>query len=456
MTASPQTSANGTYHGGLISMDFDPVSNLRQKLPPVYDGLWTGINTLQLLQGRINGTQRAFAFTFNLTTGKIELYELFRSGAVPFDNGRIPMLTTMESPVMFNKDVKPLTELIRLEDGEIYIQDVIGVVGIEVQYRPDFYPGWTTWRKFSVCSQNSAPVVTLTNGSGLPGNGNYGTPYSFQFITYGGIAPYTFVVSDGTLPPGLTLSTAGMLSGTPTTTGTSTFTVEVADSSAPPNVLTMDCTITIGPMQMTIQADNLSKKHHQSDPSLTYTITKGSVVAGDTLSGSLQRAAGETVGTYAITQNVAFSISSNYVITFVAGTFTVAQSIFDSTPFNWTLTTGGTVSGGDFNCAASGNGGTIHIGGSMTCPDNRACAVTFAWQNTGSSHYQLNISVDGVNITNPDSRGSAPHIGGWSDPPVNRTCTIQFAAGKTLSFDLTASSDAGGSSMTFIGYMYEP
>lgn len=42
-----------------------------------------------------------------------------------------------------------------------------------------------------------------------------GQPFSYQFMPVGGTGPYSFVQSNGTLPFGLTLSTSGLLSGTP-------------------------------------------------------------------------------------------------------------------------------------------------------------------------------------------------------------------------------------------------
>jgi hypothetical protein len=57
-------------------------------------------------------------------------------------------------------------------------------------------------------------------------------PYSVQITVTGGTAPYkNFVVTTGTLPAGLTLSTTGLLSGLPTGGGTFNFTVGVTDSS---------------------------------------------------------------------------------------------------------------------------------------------------------------------------------------------------------------------------------
>jgi large repetitive protein len=57
-----------------------------------------------------------------------------------------------------------------------------------------------------------------------------GSAYSQRIKAKGGTAPYTLTVTSGTLPSGLTLSGSGVLSGTPTTTGTYDFTVGATDS----------------------------------------------------------------------------------------------------------------------------------------------------------------------------------------------------------------------------------
>ncbi len=58
-----------------------------------------------------------------------------------------------------------------------------------------------------------------------------GLDYAQTMTAYGGTAPYTFSIGAGALPPGLMLSAAGMLSGTPTDPGDSTFTVTATDAS---------------------------------------------------------------------------------------------------------------------------------------------------------------------------------------------------------------------------------
>ena len=59
-----------------------------------------------------------------------------------------------------------------------------------------------------------------------------GTPYSQPLqITSGGTAPFAFAVVSGALPPGMSLTGTGALSGTPTTPGTYTFVVEATDEN---------------------------------------------------------------------------------------------------------------------------------------------------------------------------------------------------------------------------------
>jgi Putative Ig domain len=85
-------------------------------------------------------------------------------------------------------------------------------------------------------SINVRGAVSITTSS-LPG-GNVSIPYSATLTATGGVLPYIWTVSSGSLPPGLTLISnadgTGLISGTPTTIGTSTFTVQVADSESPP------------------------------------------------------------------------------------------------------------------------------------------------------------------------------------------------------------------------------
>ena len=69
-------------------------------------------------------------------------------------------------------------------------------------------------------------------------------------------------------------------------------------------------------------ADDKTKVVGAVDPALTYKITSGSLESGDSFSGALTRAPGETVGTYAITQGT-LTAGGNYALTFVGSTLKI-------------------------------------------------------------------------------------------------------------------------------------
>jgi len=78
---------------------------------------------------------------------------------------------------------------------------------------------------------SSQSTLTVTTSS-LPA-GQDGTGYSASLSASGGTSPYSWTTTAGALPPGLSLASDGTISGTPTSTGTYDFTVQVTDSSTP-------------------------------------------------------------------------------------------------------------------------------------------------------------------------------------------------------------------------------
>jgi hypothetical protein len=88
--------------------------------------------------------------------------------------------------------------------------------------------------------------VTFTTVS-LP-NGSNGVAYNQTIITSGGVAPITYSVGVGRLPAGLTLNSVGTIIGTPSSTGTSVFTINATDFGTPPlTVASPVFTVTIEP-----------------------------------------------------------------------------------------------------------------------------------------------------------------------------------------------------------------
>ncbi|WP_313918764.1 Ig domain-containing protein [Tahibacter sp.] len=79
-------------------------------------------------------------------------------------------------------------------------------------------------------SPTGVGVTIVVNPPTLP-NGTVGQLYSANVSASGGLSPYTFAVSVGALPPGLSLSASGVISGTPTASGLYNFTVTATDAN---------------------------------------------------------------------------------------------------------------------------------------------------------------------------------------------------------------------------------
>lgn len=74
------------------------------------------------------------------------------------------------------------------------------------------------------------PAPTLSMSAAVP-NAGTGQAYSHQLTGSGGTAPYSFLLETGSLPPGITLNSAGLLSGNSPTPGDYNFTVRLGDST---------------------------------------------------------------------------------------------------------------------------------------------------------------------------------------------------------------------------------
>ncbi len=131
--------------------------------------------------------------------------------------------------------------------------------------------------------------------SQLP-NGQVQVSYQVTLAASGGVTPYAWSITAGQLPPGLTLgATTGQISGTPTQSGSFSFTVTVRDSSTPTpqgsaKTLSITTTSATGP--------NISSISPTSGPSsggTSVTITGTNFVSGATVLFGGAAATGVTV-----------------------------------------------------------------------------------------------------------------------------------------------------------------
>src|ERR1035438_4773102 len=76
-------------------------------------------------------------------------------------------------------------------------------------------------------------AITADAGSAVKWlkSASYMQPYSTTLQSSFGTPPYTYALTSGGLPPGITLNQSGNITGTPTSTGSWSFQVRVTDSS---------------------------------------------------------------------------------------------------------------------------------------------------------------------------------------------------------------------------------
>ena len=104
-------------------------------------------------------------------------------------------------------------------------------------------PVETTTKPLSITIQPSLAITTTSLFDRV-----VNVAYTATLTASGGTTPYTWSISSGTLPSGLTLnSNSGIISGTPTATGTFSFVAQVSDAGSPVETTTKPLSITIQP-----------------------------------------------------------------------------------------------------------------------------------------------------------------------------------------------------------------
>lgn len=98
---------------------------------------------------------------------------------------------------------------------------IVEVASDETSLSDDPWHGFATLAEALAITTTTLPAVAVN------------TAYSQTVAATGGYVPYTWSISAGALPPGLSINAStGAITGTPTTPGTYTFTVQVTDSYA--------------------------------------------------------------------------------------------------------------------------------------------------------------------------------------------------------------------------------
>ncbi len=153
--------------------------------------------------------------------------------------------------------------------------------------------------------------------------------YNVTLAVDGGVGAKAISVVSGALPPGLTVSSAGVLSGTPTAVGTYTFTAQVVDSAATPVATTAVYSVSvaqlaINPIQLSGGVEGMAYgpstlTSNGADGAVSYTVSGGALPAGLTLSTSgvlagLPTAAGSSSFTVRATDAGGQTATASYTV----------------------------------------------------------------------------------------------------------------------------------------------
>ena len=288
--------------------------------------------------------------------------------------------------------------------------------------------GYTGTRNFGLTV--AAATVTVSPGT-VPG-ATVGTAYTQSLAASGGTAPYTYAVTAGALPVGMTLSSAGALSGTPTAGGTFNFTITSTDAStgAGPYTGGRAYTLTV------------------ASPTLAITPASGALngVAGTAYGRNFSAGGGIGPYTYAMTVNAGTMPTG---LVWNAGTATLAGTPTTAGTVNFTITatdsstgSGPYAVGGTYTLAVSAPSIAVSP---VTLP---APAIAAAYSQTvsassGTAPYTYAITAGALptGLSLNSSTGAisgTPTAGGTFNFTVTATDANRFTATRVYSFSIGA------------------
>lgn len=194
-------------------------------------------------------------------------------------------------------------------------------------------------------------------------------------------------------------------------------------------------TIHVLPRPVTVSADARTKVYGSADPELTYQVTSGSLVPGDSFTGALARAAGTDVGAYAIQQGT-LALSDDYQLGYAGANLTITvrpvtvaadaktKVYGDADPMLTYQVTSGSLAAGDsfsgaLSRAAGSDVGTYAIQQGTLAPTN-------------SANYQLTYVAASFTVTARPITVAADaqtKTAGTADPPLTYRVTSGSLAG---------------------------
>lgn len=315
------------------------------------------------------------------------------------------------------------------------------------------------------------PTLTVTPGGTLA-SGTTGVIYSQNLSQTGALGTPTFTVISGSLPPGLTMSSAGVISGTPTATGTYNFTTQVADNSGCTGSQAMTIIVSCPSVNITpgsITTPTVGTAYNQtligsggSGP-YNFTVTGGSLPSGLSLStGGVLSGTPSASGAYGFTVTATDLYGCTSSITYNGSTVCPSMSISPGTLpavnlgvfYNQNLSTSGGTASYTYTLTSGSlpSGLTLTTGGNISGTPSTAGAYNFTvtvtdlYGCTTSLSYNGNVTCPGLSI----SPGSLP--GGTVSTVYSQNLSTSGGSGP-YTYTLTSGSLPPGLTLTTGGVL---
>ena len=331
-----------------------------------------------------------------------------------------------------------------------------------------------------------APPVTITSpAAGALPSATGGVAYSQSFVASGTVSPYDFAHS-GTLPNGMSLSTAGVLSGTPTAAGTFNFSVTATDSSPTPGPYTSPAvaysltvvapTITVSPATLPNATTALAYSQTITDSGgtapRTLSITAGTLPAGLNLVGSVlsgtPTAAGTSNFTITATDALGFTGSRAYTVVVADPVISITSpatgalpSVTGGVAYSQTFTASGGQGSHSFAVTAGATPPGVVLSPAGTLSGTPTASGTFNFSVTATD---ASLAIDGGPFSSAPVAYSltvnAPTIAVSPTTLANATTALAYsemitATGGTTphTFSITAGTQPTGMALTSAGVL---
>jgi large repetitive protein len=300
-----------------------------------------------------------------------------------------------------------------------------GTSSFTVQAKDSGAPQQSVQQALSIAVYTGLTISTTS----LP-NGTVNSAYSATLKSVGGTGTVTWSISQGSLPTGLNLGASGTISGSPSTAGTSNFTVSATDSSTPPQTKTQALSMVINPAlsitTTSLPAGTVATAYSQNIQTsggtlpIAWSVTAGTLPAGLTLAGNsggvgvisgTPTAYGSSSFTVTATDsssppqsvnqqftivinNVGLSITTTTLPNATVGTAYNAplDASGGTPPYTWTVATGSTLPAG---LTLGGSGTTWTLSGTPTAAatSNFSLTVTDSSSPAQSKTVALSVTI---------------------------------------------------------------